>query len=164
MRHAAPAASVDAPPAAWPLSAPGRTAARALQLPPGTRAVTSDERKAVETLALAGVVDAAVDPRFGEVRRPPEPLSPTFREARRAWVEGVHDERHTGWEPHAGAALRFDAAVRAHAGGRGLVVARHGMVLAAWLVAIGRVSPGPPAGESWARLGLPDVVTVDLDR
>lgn len=163
VRHAAPTTSPDTPPSAWPLSPAGRAAARALRLPAGTAAVSSDERKAVETLTLAlGVAEALTDSRFMEVRRPREPVSPGFREARRAWVEGTPDDRHTGWETAEDAARRFDAAVRAHAGERDLVVATHGMVLTAWLVSIGRVAPGPSAGDFWRRLRLPDVVTTDL--
>ncbi|WP_176168768.1 hypothetical protein [Krasilnikoviella flava] len=51
-----------------------------------------------------------------------------------------------------------------HAAGHDLVGATHGMLLTAWLVAVGRVAPGAPAGASWGGLRLPDVVTVDLDR
>ncbi|MFD6137907.1 histidine phosphatase family protein [Isoptericola sp. NPDC060257] len=163
VRHAAPHVSDDVPPHAWPLSAAGHAAARGLRLPDGAHAVASDERKAVETLSLAlGGADVPTDPRFGEVRRPPEPVSAEFREARRAWVEGAPDARHDGWESAADAARRFDDAVREHAGGGDLVVATHGMVLTAWLVATGHVAPGPPAGEFWLGLRLPDVVTVDL--
>ena len=72
------------------------------------------------------------------------------------------DARHTGWEPATEAAGRFDAAVRDHAGGHDLVVATHGMVLTAWLVATGHVTPGARAGDFWTGLHLPDVVTVDL--
>jgi len=164
VRHAAPTVSGSAPPGAWPLSPAGRAAARDLRLPAGTHAVASDERKAAETLALAlGVADVPSDPRFGEVRRPPEPVTPGFRAVRRAWVEGALDGRHDGWETPAGAARRFGDAVREHAAGRDLVVATHGMVLTSWLVALGRVPTGPPAGTFWAELGLPDVVPVDLD-
>ncbi|MCZ2261010.1 histidine phosphatase family protein [Isoptericola sp. QY 916] len=163
VRHAAPHVTDDVPPHVWPLSPSGRAAARGLRLPEGARAVASDERKAVETLSLAlGVADVPTDPRFGEIRRPPEPVSPEFREARRAWVEGAPDTRHDGWESAEGAARRFDDAVRDHAGRGDLVVGTHGMVLTAWLVATGRVAPGPSAGAFWLGLRLPDVVTVDL--
>ncbi|MFF2452984.1 histidine phosphatase family protein [Isoptericola sp. NPDC058082] len=163
VRHAAPAIRDDTPASLWPLSPAGRAAARGLRLPDRTTAVASDELKAVETLARAlGVADVPTDPRFAEVWRPPEQVCPGFREIRRAWVEGMPDDRHTGWESATDAARRFDAAVRTHAAGGDLVVATHGMVLTAWLVSIGRVAPGPPAGEFWLRLGLPDVVTTDL--
>lgn len=167
VRHAAPQVSDDVPPHAWPLSPTGRAAARGLRLPDRTAAVASDERKAVETLTLAlGVADVPTDQRFAEVHRPVEPVSPGFRESRRAWVEGRLDSRHDGWEAPADAAARFDDGVRAHAGdgtgGHDIVVATHGMVLTAWLVATGHVVPGPPAGAFWLGLRLPDVVAVDL--
>ncbi|MGF0118242.1 histidine phosphatase family protein [Promicromonospora sp. Marseille-Q5078] len=163
VRHAAPEVSGEIPPGAWPLSRAGRAAAHDLRLPGGARAVASDERKAIETLSLAlGVAVVPTDPRFGEVRRPPEPVAPGFREARRAWVEGALDARHFGWEAPDVAARRFDDAVREHALGHDLVVATHGMVLTAWLVSIGRLAPGPDAGGFWVRLGLPDVVPVAL--
>jgi len=171
VRHAAPQVSDDVPPHAWPLSPTGRAAARALRLPGRTAVVASDERKAVETLTLAlGVAAVPTDRRFAEVRRPVEPVSPGFREARRAWVEGRLDGRHDRWESPADAAARFDAGVRARAGITGapdsthdIVVATHGMVLTAWLVATGHVAPGARAGAFWSELRLPDVVAVDLE-
>ncbi len=125
--------------------------------------VSSPELKAVETLRCARQTrDAEIveDDRLGEVFRPDEPFDARFAERRRAWVEGRPDERHAGWESMDDAARRFDEAVTARAGSRSLVVGTHGLVLTAWLVSIGQVEPGSPAGAFWARLSLPDLIRV----
>ena len=103
------------------------------------------------------------DERLNQVKRD-EPFDDDFRSRRRAWVEGRLDARHTGWETPKEAAIRFDEAVRAHAGMHDrLVICSHGMVITAWLVDHRWVQAGPEAGAFWAALAMPDVVEVDLD-
>jgi broad specificity phosphatase PhoE len=81
-----------------------------------------------------------------------------------AWVEGRLDDQHENWETGREAARRFDAAVRAYAqSGERVVIASHGMVITAWLVAQGRVEAGSDAGRFWQSLRFPDVIDVDLD-
>ena len=79
-----------------------------------------------------------------------------------AWVEGRLDGRHEGWESPEVAAARFHDGVLAHATGGPLVIGTHGMVLTAWLVSIGRLAPGPAAGEFWSGLRFPDVVAASV--
>lgn len=124
VRHAMPTVNPKLSPAGWELSIEGRAAARALQgrLPLDVPRVASAERKSQQTLALALPGQFAIDERFNEVRRPPEPIGGDVRPVRRAWVEGMLDERHVGWETPSEAAARFDAAVRASTT-NGIVVA-----------------------------------------
>ncbi|MEU8816914.1 histidine phosphatase family protein [Actinoplanes sp. NPDC048796] len=157
VRHAMPTLDPATPPTAWPLSAQGRTAARALRLPERAYLVASDEPKAAETLRYA-VPGAPVhqDPGFGEVRRPPA-WQPDHRALARAYVAGTHVP--DGWEPPAAVTARFSAAVERHltrAGNRTLVVATHGMALTCWLSTHALIT-GEPA-EFWAALRFPDLV------
>jgi broad specificity phosphatase PhoE len=167
VRHAQPAATADRPPAAWALSCAGRAAAADLRtvLPGDGRWVCSPERKAVETLQIAAQSSdepvITTDPGFGEVRRPVEPFDEDVHARRRAWVENRLDIRHAGWETPEGAAERFADAVARHASARPLVIGTHGMVLTAWLVLIGRVEAGRPAGDLWSGLRFPDAVLVE---
>jgi broad specificity phosphatase PhoE len=121
----------------------------------------SAERKAIETLRAAVHADFTTDERFGEVRRPNEPISDDVRPARRAWVAGALDRRHEGWESPRAAADRFGAGLDALPG-EAVVVATHGMVLTSWLVTVGVVRPGEEAAEFWSGLVLPDVIRVQL--
>lgn len=166
VRHADPAATPDADPRRWPLSAEGRAAARRLQerLPSGLW-VASTETKARETLELAagGAVPVPQDEGFDEVRREGEPFGEHFQAGRYAWIAGRHDERHTGWETRQQAADRFEDAVRRHAPDAAegvLVVGTHGMVLTAWLVLVARRLDPEHATRFWTDLRLPDVIEV----
>lgn len=100
-----------------------------------------------------------MDARFGEVRRPLEPINDEFRDRRRAWVAGALDRRHDGWETPADAAGRFAAALD-NLDGDVVVIATHGMVLTTWLQHIGVVGPGDEAADFWERLALPDLIEV----
>ncbi|MFD5214863.1 histidine phosphatase family protein [Microbacterium sp. NPDC058345] len=159
VRHAMPVVDDGLAPAAWSLSAEGAVAASALDLPTDAVAVASPERKAVQTIALARRVateDIATEARFREVDRV-EAVHDDFRDARRAWVAGALDARHTGWEhPHA-AAHRFHEGLLAHPADH-LIVGTHGMVLTAWMVAQGLIPPGEAATAFWEALPLPAVV------
>ena len=123
---------------------------------------SSPERKAVETLRLACDVDSddsiRLDHRFGEVHRA-EPVEADFRSRRFAWVSGRLDERHRGWETPAEAADRFQAGLDALDGD--VLIATHGMIMTAWLVAHGAVDAGDPAGAYWSRLTLPDIIDTE---
>ncbi len=157
MRHAMPAANPDQPPALWPLSDAGSSAASALcrALPDGSLRVASNEKKAVETI---GAISS--DDRFDEVGRD-EPFGGDFRGRRRAYLSGSGP---AGWEPRSEVATRFDAGIRhwrAIAGDRVLVVATHGMAMTLWLAAT--VGLDDPAGF-WAGLRFPDLLSVDLER
>lgn len=118
----------------------------------------------METVCLAAAAERSaihIDDRFGEVRRPGEPFDDNHRERRRAWIEGRPDVRHELWETPEQAAARFregldriDADV--------IVVGTHGMVLTAWLIALGRVGSGDRAGEFWSNLRCPDLLTLEI--
>lgn len=162
LRHAAPEVQPDVSPASWRLSRQGRSAAQRLRgrLASGAVLASSLEVKALQTLCLASGITADglhLDHRFGEVRRV-EPLDDDHRARRLAWVSGDIDERHSGWETSAEAADRFQAGLNAFDGD--VVVATHGMVMTAWLVALGVVECGDAAGIYWTRLGFPEVVHV----
>lgn len=166
IRHADAQAHADRSPASWPLSAVGREGAAALggRIPTSAFLASSGELKAVETICLATGAERSaihIDDHFGEVHRPGEPFDDDYRERRRAWIVGRPDDRHARWETPAQAADRFqegldriDADV--------VAVATHGMVLTAWLVAVGRVGRGDPAGDFWARLTFPEVLGVEV--
>lgn len=128
--------------------------------------VSSEELKALQTLQCLrpGRQDTMLqDGRFNEVQRD-EPFDGDFRSRRLAWVEGKLDGRHANWETRHEAARRFDAAVRAHAqSGERVVIASHGMIITAWLVAQGRIGAGEDAGRFWQSLRFPDVIDIDLD-
>ncbi|GAB3742358.1 histidine phosphatase family protein [Microlunatus parietis] len=94
-----------------------------------------------------------------EVVRPGEPFDDDHRARRLAWVIGRPDGRHRGWETPEQAAARFQAGLDDLPGE--VVVATHGMVLTAWLVARGVVAAGTEAGSFWTGLAFPDVVTTD---
>lgn len=162
LRHAAPQVLPQVEPARWSLSPDGRQAASLLrgQLPGRTVLASSPEAKAIETLSLAAVSDPRhlhVDDNFGEVQRI-EPFDENHRSRRLAWVRGELDDRHTGWETPPQAAERFQAGLDAIEGD--VVVATHGMVMTAWLVACGIVEPGAAAGAYWASLTFPALVIV----
>lgn len=147
----------------WVLTADGVEAAKALSLPAGAHVVSSPELKSLQTVALAtGSAEDAVlvDAGFREVDRV-ETVRDGYRTARRAWVSGVLDDRHEGWESPESAAHRVSNALRRYDAPH-LVVGTHGMVLTAWLVATGVVEPGEPAVEFWERLSFPAIVTVGV--
>lgn len=154
------------PPGSWCLSDDGVTAATALDLvtsDAGALAVSSPERKARDTVALALKVSAgqiATDARFREVDRV-ERVHEGFRAARAAWVAGHLDDRHVGWETPDAAAQRFHEGLLAHQAEH-LIIGTHGMVLTAWMVSQGLVGPGDAAVEFWDALGFPDLVRVEL--
>lgn len=177
VRHAPPAATPDAPAPSWPLTPEGRALAAALvpALPADALLFSSPEPKAWQTLepaAAAGPVPRLVvhDPRFGEVRRPPDTWAGGWRAERQAYVAGTP---HPGWEPQADVAARFDAGVAAalaaaaeapagaDGSGPGVVVASHGMAITCWLVARGLVAAAD-AAEFWSTLRQPDLLAVDL--
>jgi broad specificity phosphatase PhoE len=167
IRHAMPTVNASQPPNEWPLSPAGRAAYAALGrvLPDRAAWLSSTERKAVETLALARsnqAADMVQDDRFDEVVRPGEPFDDDVHDRRLAWVEGRPDKRHHGWESPEHGAERFQTAVSEQKSAEPLVIATHGMVLTAWLVSIGHVQPGRPAGAFWSRLAFPDVIRVSL--
>lgn len=161
-----PAVDGNASPAAWPLVSEAVVAAGALRLDAAserTVVVSSPERKAVQTCALAvGASESAVltDTGLREIDRI-ESVDAGFRDARRAWIAGRIDERHRGWESPDAAARRFHEALLRHPGDH-LIVATHGMVLTSWLVAQGIVASGGDAIEFWESLRLPDVIALDL--
>jgi broad specificity phosphatase PhoE len=157
-----PTATREVPPESWHLSAEGRAAADALSrtLPPHALLYASDEPKAWET--LGGSSSVTRDRRFNEVIRVGEPWEGNFRELRRQYVEGVG---HSGWEPYAMAAERFEAGVsavlkEAAVSERPAVIATHGMVMTTWLVSRGAVLQSA-AGDFWSDLRFPDCLIVD---
>jgi broad specificity phosphatase PhoE len=166
LRHAEPDIQPDQSPAEWRLSPTGRAAAAAVgqQRLCAALLASSGEPKAVETIRLAAGVQPAsihIDDRFGEVRRPGEPFDDNHGVRRRAWVEGRSDTRHETWETPVQAAHRFQRGLDGIDADR-VAVATHGMVLTAWLVSIGHVEAGSAAGEFWAGLRFPDVLTVTI--
>jgi len=97
-----------------------------------------------------------IDDNFGEVQRV-EPFDDHHHSRRLAWVRNELDDRHIGWETPSQAAVRFQAGLDAI--DDDVVVATHGMVMTAWLVARGIVEPGQSAGACWIRLTFPALVT-----
>lgn len=162
VRHAQPQVSPAADPRDWPLSGPGRSAARYLRgrLPVAGLWVASTEVKAFETLSCAKPDEAIVittDERFDEVNRL-EPFDGDVTARRRAWVDDRLDERHSGWETPLEAAERFEAAVRDHSAlGSPLVIGSHGMVLTAWLVHVRGAVNRQAAGAFWEAMAFPYV-------
>lgn len=166
VRHATPEVRPDQHPSRWPLTVDGRRAAAELgsRLPKDGVLASSPELKAIETLCWAAAVDdkaVRTDRRFTEVSRPGEPFDDDHRSRRLAWVTGRLDERHAGWELPEEAAARFQSGLDA-VDGNAVVVATHGMIIAAWLTSIGYVSRGDSVGELWAELRFPDLVTLTL--
>lgn len=162
LRHAAPEVLPTVNPAAWSLSPDGRLAATLLrgQLLQGAVLASSSEAKAIETMSLAAGVDLRrlhIDDNFGEVQRV-EPFDEHHCCRRLAWVRSELDDRHIEWETPSQAAERFQAGLDLIDGD--VVVATHGMVMTAWLVAQGFVEPGPKAGAYWMGLAFPDLITV----
>ncbi|MEJ1087517.1 NUDIX domain-containing protein [Microbacterium sp. Mu-80] len=163
VRHAMPEVDSASPPSAWPLSDAGVAAAAAmvLEVDAGTIVVSSPERKARQTAALAvgsSIAQIPTDPRLREVDRV-ERVHDGFRAARAAWVAGDLDDRHAGWEPPDAAAQRFHDGLLAHAAEH-LIVGTHGMVLTAWMVAQRQVPPGDAAVTFWNALQFPDIVEI----
>ncbi|NBE95837.1 histidine phosphatase family protein [Nonomuraea sp. KC401] len=159
VRHAMPAHGPAVPAHEWTLSAEGWQAARRLvaRLPGDARLVSSEERKAWQT--LGGYDTITRDRRFNEVTRV-EPWEGDYRELRRAYVEGAD---HPDWEPRADVAERFDAGITeqlVRAGGRPLVMATHGMAMTVWAKA--RLGLKDPGGF-WTNLRFPDAHLVELD-
>ncbi|MBO0811350.1 MAG: histidine phosphatase family protein [Microlunatus sp.] len=168
VRHAEPEVRADLPPASWPLSPAGRLAAAGLHgtLPAAAGLASSSELKAIETICLAAAVEpeaVTVDDHFGEVRRPGEPFDDHHRDRRLAWITGRPDARHAAWETPEQAARRFQDGLD-QLDGEIVVVGTHGMIITAWLVAIGEVRPGDAAGACWQQLAFPDVLTITLRR
>ncbi|MFC7620421.1 histidine phosphatase family protein [Microlunatus sp. GCM10028923] len=164
VRHAAPVSQAGLDPGAWPLSPAGRRAAAELRsrIPADATLAASTETKAIETLCLAAgrtADELHLDHRFGEVVRPGEPFDDDHRSRRLAWVIGRPDGRHRSWETPEQAAARFQAGLDDLHGD--VVVATHGMVLTAWLVARGVVAAGAAAGSFWTGLAFPDVIATE---
>ncbi|MCW4459441.1 histidine phosphatase family protein [Microbacterium sp. MPKO10] len=165
LRHAMPDASPDSSPDTWPLSDEGATAASQLcgRLPANGVLASSPELKARQTLeqAVGRHTNIVVDSRFAEVNRPGEPFDDGFHDRRFAWIVGHPHPIHEHWETPKAAASRFQAGIDA-IDGESIVVASHGMVLTAWLVAVGVVRPGQEAGRFWSTLSMPDLIEVPV--
>ncbi|MEZ5193315.1 MAG: histidine phosphatase family protein [Nocardioides sp.] len=167
VRHALPAASAQAAPRDWPLSAGGRRAAGRLvaRLPDPALLVSSTEPKAHQTLLPTAWRRGAVvdrDPRFDEVERPDEGWVDDPRPRRLRYLEGGAEHR---WEGRDQVVSRFGAGIAdwlARAEGDPVVVASHGLAMTLWLVAVAAV-PADRAGEFWSALTFPDVVTLHQD-
>lgn len=161
LRHAMPEQVPGVDPARWVLGPAGLAAASGLRgaVPGGACVLSSPEPKAVATAEAATGVPPRCDPRFAEVRRPLEPFGGEVRARRGAWVAGRLDERHEGWETPAQAAARFAEGVAAYRDD--LVVATHGMVMTAWLVVAGHVSPDA-AEAFWRELSFPELIVVEV--
>ncbi len=158
IRHAMPRPEPGTDPAGWVLAPDGVEAARRLGplLPAGAVLVSSDEPKALGTLAAAAPGRPIVaEPGLREVRRPREPFADAYRGPRAAYVGG---HPPAGWEPPAEVAARVGAVVERHRDAvRPLVLAGHGMAFTTWLVSSGFVDD--PAAF-WSALRLPDVLVV----
>ena len=164
LRHALPEVDPQAQPSEWALTQDGAEAAKALDVSRNAQFISSPERKALQTVALAsGLSEDTVvtDPAFREVDRI-EVVHDGYRAARRAWVSGVLDHQHEDWESPESAANRVSDALRRYDSPH-LVVGTHGMVLTAWLVSSGLVEPGDLAAAFWERLPFPAVVTVEVE-
>ncbi|WP_417556319.1 NUDIX domain-containing protein [Microbacterium sp.] len=165
VRHAMPEVDAAVAPTEWPISAEGSKSASALRLQtgPAVRVISSPERRARETAASALTVSPSevdVADSFREVDRQ-EAVHRGFRDARRAWVAGRLDSRHDGWETPDAAARRFHHGLLAHPAEH-LIVSTHGMVLTAWIVAMGLVRPGDAAVAFWESLAFPDIIDLSV--
>lgn len=164
VRHAHPVVDPLLPASSWALTAEGATAAQALTLDlTGTAVVSSPERKALQTIALATGIpleQVPIDPAFREVDRV-EAVSPGFLAARRAWVGGMLDDRHARWESPPRAVARVTAGIERRPG-RHLIVGIHGMVLTAWMVAHGHIGAGNEAVDFWERMPFPAIVSLEV--
>lgn len=162
VRHGRPAVDRARPAREWPLDPTSYDDVWALRerLPTHAAWFTSPEPKAVETAQL--LTDAAVG------------IVDGLREQHRdgAWVDAFDDavrrafERPTepavpGWEPLDATRERLLAAVApilaTHDGE--VVLVGHGT---AWTLLASALTGAAPDVERWARLALPDVITVDL--
>lgn len=151
VRHAMPLVDAQRAPADWDLTREGEAEAaaprlRLRRLTPDASAVivSSPERKAVQTVALATerpTDSIRTDAGFREIDRH-ETVSEDFRDARRAWIAGELDARHSNWESPQHAADRMDAALRS-ANAQTVIVGTHGMVLTAWLISVTRSGAAP---------------------
>lgn len=164
LRHAMPQVNETQPPGDWVLSPAGIAAAVALRVDgSAATAVSSPERKAVQTVAHAlSLPESAVatDSAFREIDRV-EQVHADFRDTRRAWIAGLLDERHEGWETPDAAAQRFHEGLLGHPAEH-LIVSTHGMVLTAWLLAQGLIERADDAVVFWDALRLPDVLEVSV--
>lgn len=161
VRHAETEIDPHVPPARWELGETGFAAARDVveKLPADALLVSSPEPKAWQTIDPDDQGHAYRDDRFREVDRP-DGLDADFTPIRLAYLAG---EVGPDWEPHAEVVARFDeglADAQAHAEGRPIVVATHGLALTVWLAA--RTGLADP-GAFWAALKMPDILTVDLN-
>lgn len=120
VRHAMTVIDPDVPSHEWRLSDEGRAAAAALDLSPRP-VVSSSERKALDTAALAGW-DATPDDRLREVTRP-FAGDGIYEERVRRYLSG---EELEGWEPRAHALERLHAALDGFEG----IAVTHGLAIA----------------------------------
>lgn len=164
VRHAMPVLEPEVPAERWHLGSGGKAAARSLRaaLPQAAYYVSSDEPKAAETIReIAGDLDVALDPDFGEVRRPHVWAGDAdHRAVNAAYLDGAC---HDGWEAPVRVVERFGAAVARHAAaarGRPLIIGTHGMAPTLWLA--DRMRLAPNIVEFWQALRYPDLIAVDL--
>lgn len=163
IRHAMPHVDSSIDPGAWMLSDEGAAAARTMRtrVDEAMTIASSPERKSIETVALAtdrSTHAIRVFEGFREIDRD-ESVSPDFREARRAWIAGDRDHRHSSWESSKAASERFSAALSQITTDTA-IIGTHGMVLTNWLVSIGLLPTGRTAVEFWEQLSFPTEVRI----
>ena len=121
----------------------------------------SPEPKAVATAQLLTDGDVAtVDALREQVRDTSDWLDDFDTVVRRAFADPERPA-HAGWEPLARTRDRVVPAVRALLGehpGEDLVLVGHGT---AWTVVAAALAGDPPDTGRWARLGMPDVISLD---
>lgn len=151
-----PAADWDLDPAAyddvWALRASGRLPTRAAWF-------TSPEPKAVQTAQLLTDTDVGVLDALREHERTGEWLDDFAGAVRRAF-DAPDAAAVPGWEPLDACRERVVPAVRrvidVH-DGEDVVLVGHGT---AWTLVVADLTGRPPDLDRWARLAMPDVITV----
>lgn len=125
--------------------------------------LTSTEKKAEQTAAIIAMrrgLARTLDPRVGEVDRPPEWVE-DHRALAAAYLGGVP---HPGWEPRADVLKRFaaavgDALVMEYENESDIVVVNHGMALSLYLAFVAPIEIVP----FWTALTFPDAWRFDLE-
>ncbi len=165
IRHAMPVTDAKVDPRAWHLDPEAERAAARLadRLEVASRlglVVSSTEPKALETAACVGErwrVEVRGDDRLREVERPW--VGSGYRSVAHRYLRGQAPD---GWEPHADAAGRAQAAVDEAvegAAGEAVAVVSHGLLLAVHLGAL--LGDDFDRESFWSGLAFPDAWCLD---
>ncbi len=161
IRHAEPRLAKDLPSAQWPLSERGRNDATALGTSVahhcgGATVVTSPERRASETAALAfPSVTSHVSDRLSEVNKPWYDSHESHMAEAAKYLRG---EAVEGWESRNEVITRFAQLLSDFRSSEVLVVVSHGLAVTTWIDhEIGLKDPW----FFWSQLTMPDAWLTD---